>query len=52
MDDQNKGGLHRSTGTPMHQPVSAEKMKKAMAGHYGPKAKKQAEMARMRGRMP
>lgn len=40
------GGLHRSTGTPMGQKIPAGKMAAAMAGRYGPKAKKQAMFAR------
>lgn len=37
-----KGGLHRSVGVPMGEKIPASKMKAAMAGEYGPKAKKQA----------
>ncbi len=36
------GGLHASTGTPQGQKIPASKLKKAMAGGYGPLAKKQA----------
>lgn len=38
-----KGGLHASTGTPQGKKIPAAKMKKALAGGYGPKAKKQAQ---------
>ena len=41
----NRGGLHRSTNTPMGQKIPAEKMAAAKAGKYGPLAKKQANMA-------
>lgn len=41
----NKGGLHRSTNTPMGQKIPASKMAAAKAGRYGPLAKKQANMA-------
>ena len=41
----NKGGLHRTTGTPMGQKIPASKMAKAKAGGYGPLGKKQANMA-------
>lgn len=37
-----KGGLHRSTGTPMGKPIPAAKRAAALAGKDGPKAKKQA----------
>lgn len=40
-----KGGLHRSTHTPMGQKIPAAKMRAAKAGKYGPKAVKQANMA-------
>lgn len=40
-----KGGLHRSTNTPMGQKIPASKMAAAKAGSYGPRAKKQANMA-------
>ena len=40
-----KGGLHRSTGTPMGQKIPASKLAAAKAGRYGPKAVKQANMA-------
>ena len=41
-----KGGLHRSLGVPMGQKIPAKKMASAAAGNYGPKAKKQAIMAK------
>lgn len=41
-----KGGLHESTGTPMGKKISPSKMSKALAGGFGPKAKKQAEFAK------
>lgn len=37
-----KGGLHRTTGTPMGEKIPASKIAKAKAGGYGPKGKKQA----------
>lgn len=40
------GGLHKSTGTPAGQKIPAAKRKKALAGGYGPKAKKQAQFAK------
>jgi len=41
-----KGGLHKSTGTPMGQKIPKSKIAKAAAGGYGPKAKKQAQFAK------
>lgn len=41
-----KGGLHRSTHTPMGQKISASKMNAALSGKYGKKAKKQALFAK------
>ena len=41
----NKGGLHRSTHTPMGEKIPASKMAAAKRGDYGPLAKKQANMA-------
>lgn len=40
------GGLHQSTGTPTGQKIPAAKRAKALAGGYGPKAKKQAMFAK------
>ena len=40
-----KGGLHRSVGVPEGQRIPASKLAAAKAGEYGPKAKKQANMA-------
>lgn len=40
------GGLHASTGTPSGQKIPAAKRKKALAGGYGPKAKRQAQFAK------
>ena len=40
-----KGGLHKSVGVPMGQKIPASKLAAAKAGRYGPKAKKQANMA-------
>lgn len=42
----NKGGLHKSTGTPMGKPIPAAKKAAALSGKYGPKAKRQAEFAK------
>lgn len=36
------GGLHKSTHTPVGQPIPAAKMKKALKGGFGKKAKAQA----------
>lgn len=40
-----KGGLHKSVGVPEGQKIPASKLAAAKAGKYGPKAKKQANMA-------
>jgi len=40
------GGLHKSTGTPMGQPIPAAKKEAAAAGEYGPKAQRQANFAK------
>jgi len=40
-----KGGLHRSLGVPEGQKIPPGKMAAAKRGAYGPKAKKQANMA-------
>jgi len=40
------GGLHRSTGTPAGKPIPPGKMRAALSGALGPKAKKQAQFAR------
>jgi hypothetical protein len=42
-----KGGLHQSTGTPPGQPIPAAKMAAAASGKLGPKAQKQANLAKM-----
>lgn len=41
-----KGGLHASLGVPQGQPIPKQKLRDALAGRYGPKAKKQAMMAK------
>ena len=41
-----KGGLHASTDTPAGKKIPASKMKAALGGKYGPKAKKQANFAK------
>jgi len=41
-----KGGLHKSTQTPMGEKIPASKMQKAASGGYGAKAKKQAMFAK------
>lgn len=41
-----KGGLHSSTGTPQGKKIPASKKVAALAGKYGPKAKKQAVFAK------
>lgn len=40
------GGLHASLGVPQGKPIPAGKMKDALAGKYGPKAKKEALLAK------
>jgi hypothetical protein len=42
----NKGGLHRSLNVPAGKPIPAAKRQAALAGKYGPKAKKQAQFAK------
>lgn len=42
----NKGGLHKSTNTPMGKPIPAAKKQAALSGKYGAKAKKQAQFAK------
>lgn len=41
-----KGGLHTSLGVQQGKKISAAKMKEALAGKYGAKAKKQAMFAK------
>lgn len=41
-----KGGLHKSLGVPQGKKIPAGKMKRALAGGYGPLAKRQAVMAK------
>lgn len=41
-----KGGLHSSLGVPQGTTIPAGKMRDALAGKYGPKAKRQAQLAR------
>lgn len=38
-----KGGLHDSLGIPQGQPIPEVAMQRALAGHYGPLAQKQAK---------
>lgn len=40
-----KGGLHETLGVPEGQPIPPAKMAAALRGEYGPKGKKQAELA-------
>lgn len=40
------GGLHASTHTPIGEKIPHSKRMAALAGHYGDKAKKQAEFAK------
>lgn len=40
------GGLHESLHVPKGQKIPASKMRAALAGKYGPKAKKQAQFAK------
>lgn len=42
----NRGGLHRSVGVPQGQKIPASKLAAAARGDYGPKAKKQAALAK------
>ena len=48
---KNKGGLHRATGTPSGSKIPAKKLAKASAGGFGPKAKKEAALARTLGKL-
>lgn len=48
---ENKGGLHRSTGTPSGQKIPASKLAKAASGGYGKKAEKQAALAKTLGKL-
>ncbi len=41
-----KGGLHRSTNTPMGEKIPAKKLAAAAAGKYGARAVKQANLAK------
>jgi len=41
-----KGGLHKSTGTPAGKPIPAGKKAAALSGSLGPKAQKQAQFAK------
>ena len=41
-----KGGLHRSTGTPMGEKIPAQRLAEAASGALGPRAKKQAQAAK------
>jgi len=41
-----EGGLHESLGVPMGEKIPEWKMRAALAGKYGPKAKKQAMFAK------
>jgi hypothetical protein len=41
-----KGGLHESLDVPAGKPIPKAKVAKAAAGDYGPKAQKQAVMAK------
>lgn len=40
------GGLHKSLGLAAGTKIPAAAMKRALAGHYGPKAKQQANFAK------
>ena len=41
-----KGGLHESLGVPQGQPIPPAKMRAALSGKHGSKAKRQAMLAR------
>jgi len=41
-----KGGLHKSTGTPSDKPIPKAKVAAAASGKLGAKAKKQAQFMR------
>lgn len=41
-----KGGLHASLGVAQGKKIPAAKRRAALAGKYGPKAKRQAEFAK------
>jgi len=40
------GGLHQSLGVPQGKPIPPAKMRDALAGKNGPKAKQQAQFAK------
>lgn len=40
------GGLHASTGTPQDKKIPQSKFERALAGGFGPKARRQALMAK------
>ena len=42
----NKGGLHKSTGTPMGEKIPETKMEDAAEGKLGMKAEKEAQFAK------
>lgn len=48
---KNKGGLHRATGTPSGEKIPAKKLAAAAKGKYGPKAKKEAALAKTLSKM-
>ena len=47
---KNKGGLHRATGTPEGQKISAKKMAKA-ANSKSPKVRKEVALAKTLGKL-
>jgi hypothetical protein len=48
-----KGGLHQSVGVPQGSPIPAGKMRAALQGRYGPKARRQAQLAQtLKGMRP
>lgn len=48
---KNKGGLHRSLGVPEDEPIPKGKLAAAARGEYGPKAQKQANLAKTLGKL-
>lgn len=40
------GGLHQSLGVPQGKPIPPGKLNSALKGNYGPKAQKQAQLAK------
>lgn len=48
---QNPGGLHESVGVPQGKKIPKAKVNAAAKGKYGPKAQKQADLAKTLGKL-